>query len=58
MTPVNVQKSLKNGKLPARIAEEKLWNKLCVDIIGPYNIRQRQKQLLILKAVAMINPVT
>ena len=26
----------KSGKLPDKIAEETLWNKLCVDLIGPY----------------------
>ena len=26
----------KNGKLPAKLAEETPWNKLCVDLIGPH----------------------
>ena len=26
----------KNGKLSAKLAEETILNKLCVDIIGPY----------------------
>ena len=25
----------KCGKLPAKLAEETLWNKLCVDLTGP-----------------------
>ena len=31
----------KYGKLPAKEVEEILWNKLCVDIIGPYVIRRK-----------------
>ena len=33
-------------------------NKLCVDIIGPYKIRRKGKETLILKSVTMIDPVT
>ena len=29
----------KCGKLPAKLAEKIPWNKLCVDLIGPYGIR-------------------
>ena len=36
---------------------EFLWNKLCVDLIGPYKIRRKGKEPLILKAVAIIYPV-
>ena len=38
--------------------EETPWNKLCVDLIGPYKIRRKGKDPLILKAVTMIYPVT
>ena len=31
----------KYGKLPAKLAEEILWNKLWVDLIGPYKICER-----------------
>ena len=48
----------KNGKLPANLAEETPWNKLCVDLIGPYKIRRIEKEPLILKYVTMIDPVT
>ena len=35
------------------------WNKLCVDLIGPYFIQIKEKQKYTnLKAVTMINPVT
>ena len=48
----------KYGKLPAKSAEETPWNKLCVDLIGPYRILRKGKEPLILKSVTMIEPVT
>ena len=52
------KRSAKNGKLPTKLAEETLRNKLCVDIMGPYTIRIKGKEPLILKTVTMIYPVT
>ena len=41
------------------IAAEIPWNKICVDIIGPYVIRCKgKKENLDLKAVTMFDPVT
>ena len=48
----------KYGELPTEIAEETPWNKICVDIIGPYKIRRKGTCLLILYYVTMIEPVT
>ena len=48
----------KNGKLPDKLAEETPWNKLCVDLIGPYKITRKGKEPLILEAVTMIYPIT
>ena len=53
----NIQQQ-KNGKFPAKLAEEIPWNKLCVDLIGPYKIRIKGRDNIILKAVTMIDPVT
>ena len=39
----------KKGKLPAKLAEETQWNKLCVDIIGPYIIRKKRERVSNLK---------
>ena len=39
------------------MAEETPWNKLFVDIIGPYKIRRKGKESLILKSVTIIYPV-
>ena len=49
---------LKIGKLPANLAEETPWDKLCVDLIGPYTICRKGKDIIILKSVTMIEPVT
>ena len=46
------------GELPAKLVEEIPWNKLCVDLIGPYKIRRKWREPLILKFVTMIDPVT
>ena len=49
---------IKYGELPAKITEETPWNKLCVDLIGPYKICRKRKEPLISKAVTMIDTVT
>ena len=48
----------KYGKLPAKLPEEIPWNKIYVDLIGPYKICRKGKETLILKYVTMIDPVT
>ena len=48
----------KYGKLPAKIAEERPLNKLCVDIIIPHKIRRKGKETLIPKSVTTTDPVT
>ena len=44
VTLVNIQNDQKHGKLPANLAEEIPWNKLCVDLIGTYVIRKEGKK--------------
>ena len=46
------------GKSPAKMEEEKPCNKLRIYIIGPYNIRRKREETLILKSFTMIEPVT
>ena len=58
MTYANIKNGQKKGKLIAMMAEETPWNKICVDIIVPYNIGRKGKEPLILNAVTMIEPVT
>ena len=53
-------KKLKYGHVPEKDAtqETQPWQKLCVDTIGPYQIRRRGKKPLVFKAVTMIDPAT
>ena len=49
----------KYGKLPAKGSEKIPWNKLCVDLIGPYIIKRKgYTENLNLRAITMIEPVT
>ena len=52
------RKTIKYGKLPPKEAEAQPWDKLCIDLIGPYKIRRKNKPDLILKAATMIDPAT
>ena len=48
-------KRLKYGQLPAKdaAAESQPWQKLCVDTVGPYQIRRKGRKPLDFKAVTM-----
>ena len=47
----------KYGHLPAKEAEAEPWDKLCVDMIGPYTMKVKGKKLMTLWCVTMIDPV-
>lgn len=48
----------KYGHLPEKDAECEPWERLCVDMIGPYTIKRKGKKPLILWCVTMIDPAT
>jgi len=51
--------SKKYGHLPEKIAEANPWEKLCVDLIGPYKIKNmNNNQNLVLWCLTMIDPAT
>ena len=53
------RKSVKYGKLPAKMAEADPWDVICVDLIGPYLIKNKNsKEDLKLHAVTMLDPAT
>ena len=53
------QSNKKYGKSPDKLDEEINWYELFVDLIGPYATRRKgKKEILHLKDVTMINPVT
>ena len=54
----NKKKTKKYGLLPPKEAEATPWDKLCVDLIGPYKIRRKGKEPLICRCVTMIDPAT
>ena len=54
----NKRKVKKYGWLPPKEAEASPWDKMCIDLIGPYTIRRKGKNDLICKCVTMIDPAT
>ena len=54
----NKRRQKKYGLLPPKEAEATPWDKLCVDLIGPYKIRRKGKKDLICRCVTMIDPAT
>jgi hypothetical protein len=54
------KQSKKYGLLPKKEAEAMPWDRLCVGLIGPYNIKSKVKGVKIpcLKCVRMIDPAT
>ena len=55
------QKKIKRyGHLPPKEAEAEaeIWDKMCVDLIGPYKIRRKGKPPLVCKCVTMIDPAS
>jgi len=48
----------KYGLLPEKEAEAEPWDRLCVDLIGPYTIRRKGKQPLRMQCCTMIDPAT
>jgi len=54
----NKRKIKKYGLLPPKEAETLPWDKLCVDLIGPYKIRRKGQPDLVCRCVTMIDPAT
>ena len=46
------------GHLPPKEAEAEPWDKVCIDLIGPYKIGRQGKPDLVCKCVTMIDPAT
>ena len=46
------------GKLPPKLAETVPWRSVCVDLIGPYTIKARDKTILDFMCLTMIDPAT
>ena len=48
----------KYGHLPAKEAEVEPWDTLCIDLIGPYTIKDDTKDRFTLHCLTMIDPAT
>ena len=52
-------KTLKYGHLPPKPVERRPWERLCIDLIGPYTIgNQKQGDEITLHCLTMMDPVT
>jgi transposase InsO family protein len=54
----NKRRQKKYGLLPPKLAEATPWDKLCIDLIGPYKIRRTGQKFLTCRCVTMIDPAT
>ena len=55
---VNKRNQLKYGKLPTKLAITNPWEALCVDLIGPYTLKGKDKTQIDFMCVTMIDPAT
>ena len=54
----NKRRKLKYGKLPVKNVIGKPWEALCVDLIGPYTIKGKDKTKLDFMCLTMIDPAS
>ncbi len=55
---VNKCRKLKYGKLPAKLAITNLWEALCVDLIGLYTLKGKDKTQIDFMCITIIDPAT
>ena len=55
---VNKHRKHKYGKLPAKLAITNPWEALCVDLIGPYTLKGKDKSQIDFMCITMITPAT
>ena len=55
---VNKHRNHKYGKLPAKLAITTPWEALCVDLIGPYTLKGKDKTVIDFMCVTMFDPAT
>ena len=46
------------GHLPPKVAHSIPWNQICVDLIGPYTIKVKDKTSIDFMCLTIIDPVT
>jgi hypothetical protein len=55
---VNEKQKLKYGHLPSKILITIPWRALCVDLIGPYTLKDKDGTVIDFMALTMIDPAT
>lgn len=55
---LNKRKTQKYGHLTPKTAETEIWDKMCINLIGPYTICQKGQPYLECKCVTMIDPAS
>jgi hypothetical protein len=55
---VNKCRNHKHRKLPAKLAITTPWEALCVDLIGPYTLKGKDKTVIDFMYITMIDPAT
>jgi hypothetical protein len=55
---VNKCRNHEYGKLPAKLAITTPWEALCVDLIGPYTLKGKEKTVIDFMCITMIDPAT
>jgi hypothetical protein len=55
---VNKHRNHKYGKLPAKLAITTPWEALCVDLLGPYILKGKDKKEIDFMCITMIDPAT
>ena len=46
------------GKLPEKVVEDIPWQRLCVDLIGPWKLKRNDNKIITLRALTLIDPAT
>ena len=59
MPSMSINRKIKKYRiLPPKEAEALIWDKMCIDLIGPYKIKRKREPDLVCKCVAMIDPAS
>jgi hypothetical protein len=58
MPEVNKKRKLKYGHLPPKTVITVPWRALCVDLIGPYTLKDKDGTVIVFMALTIINPAT
>ena len=55
---MNIRQKHKYGKLPTKLAIINPWEAVCVDLIGPYTLKDKDGTQIDFMCVTMIDPAT